>query len=244
MKTELLELKSEVKGQEVILHFTLLEVNSKLFLVDCGYEETFEDLKKVLRARSIEISDLDGILISHDDIDHIGALNQLKKLNPAARVMASHIEEPSLSGQVKSERLQQAEQLFVTLPDEHKEWALQFQKSLRAIKRVPIDRKLYEGELIENEIQVVHTPGHTKGHISFYIPALKLLIANDALVIEDNEFNIANPQFTLDMQAALNSIRKLQLLDIQKVFCFHGGEYKGNIKAELQKLLDKYEHHL
>lgn len=241
MKAELLELKSEINGQEVVLHFTLLEVNSKFLLVDCGYEETFEDLKKILRARSIEITDLDAILISHDDIDHIGALYQMKQLNPSARVMASHIEAPSLSGHVKSERLAQAEQLYAAMPEEHKKWALQFQNSLRAIRRVPVEIELVDGELIESEIKVIHTPGHTRGHISFYIPSLKLLIANDALVIENGEFNIANPQFTLDMHSAINSIKKLQSLDIQTVYCFHGGEFNGDVNAALEKLLIKYE---
>lgn len=240
MKAELLELTSKVNHQEVVLHITLIEVNSKRYLVDCGYEETFEDLRKMLREKNIEISGLYGILISHDDIDHIGALHKFKEFHPNVVVMSSQLEEPSLSGRIKSERLVQAEHLYATLPPDHQEWALQFQNSLRAIKRVPIDNVLHDDDLIENEIQVVHTPGHTKGHISFYIPDLKLLVASDAVVIENNEFNIANPQFTLDMQAALNSIRKLQALDINKVFCYHGGEFNGDVKEEFEKLLSKY----
>jgi len=240
MTAESLTLKSKINNLEVLLYPTLIEVNSKFFLVDCGYEETYEDLIQLLRTKKIEASDLHGILISHDDIDHIGALHKFKEANPGVVVMASQIEEPSLSGKIKSERLNQAENLLNDLPDDQKEWALAFQQSLTSIKRIPVNILLNDNEFIENEIKVIHTPGHTKGHLSFYLPSSKLLIANDAFIVENNEFDIANPQFTLDIQAALNSIRKLQTLDIHHVYCYHGGEYKGDVMNALKKLLDKY----
>lgn len=240
MKAEALALKSNINNQEVLLFPTLIEVNSRLYLVDCGYEETYEDLIQLLRLKNIQAKDIHGILISHDDIDHIGALHKFKAANPRALVMASEIEEPSLSGKIKSERLVQAENLMRDLPADQREWAMAFQQSLTSIKRMPIDIMVYDNGFIENEINVVHTPGHTKGHLSFYIPALKLLIANDAFILENNEFDIANPHFTLDLQAALNSIRKLQSLDIDKVYCYHGGEFRGDVMNALNKLLEKY----
>jgi glyoxylase-like metal-dependent hydrolase (beta-lactamase superfamily II) len=162
-------------------------------------------------------------------------------LNPAIRIYASVVEEPSLSGKSKSERLEQAERMFPFMPEEHKAWALDFQQSLRNIKRVPVDQTLTELDRIEDEIQVIHTPGHTRGHLSFYLPTLKTLIAGDAFVIDRDAFDIANPQFTLDLPAAIDSIRKLTDLDIDTVICYHGGRLQGDIRKKLLELLEKYK---
>ena len=125
--------------------------------------------------------------------------------------------EALLSGEQKSLRLQQSEDLFETLPLEYRTWALEFEN-----------------------INIVHTPGHTPGHISLYIPAVKTLIANDALVIENGELEIANPQYTLDINQAIASIKKLSSLEINTLYCYHGGVVVDHIPHKIAKLLNKY----
>jgi glyoxylase-like metal-dependent hydrolase (beta-lactamase superfamily II) len=219
----------------------LIEVEGQYFLTDCGYEESYDELVGLLRQKNLEVSQLSGILISHDDIDHIGSLYKLRQSNPELLVYASRIEEPSLSGKIKSERLAQAERLFENIPEEHRTWALDFQNSLKSIQRVTVDKTLEDGDQIAKEIRVIHTPGHTRGHLCFYVEQLKLLIASDAVVIENNELNIANPEFTLDLKAAIRSVRLLATLDIEKMICYHGGIFQGNIKDHLNRLLRRYE---
>lgn len=242
MEIEILKIESQVNGQKVTLYPVILKINQKLFLVDCGYEESFEDLLLAMKAFGIKASELYGILISHDDLDHVGALYKFKELKPDLQLFSSVIEEPVLSGKIKSERLEQAESMFPFLPEEHKPWALEFQSALESIKRLPIDNVLMDGDVIENQLVVIHTPGHTKGHLSFYSPQLKLLIASDAFVIEGGELNIANPQFTLDLPGAVRSIMKLQSLDIQRAICYHGGEVSGDIPKLLRELVERYSY--
>lgn len=68
------------------------------------------------------------------------------------------------------------------------------------------------------------------GHISIYIKDSKTLIAGDALVVEDDKLTIANPQYTLDIISAKNSIKKLLNYEIDKIVCYHGGVYTKDIK--------------
>jgi len=241
MKVVPLNLTTKIKGHEILLHPTLVEINDKNFLIDCGYEESFEGLVEQLSENNVPLSELFGILVSHDDIDHIGSLYKFKAANPGIIVFASKIEEPSLTGKVKSERLEQTEQSLSVLPEAQKAWALDFRNSLKSIKRIPVDRTLEDGDILENEIMVIHTPGHTKGHVCFYLRTRKVLVANDALVFENNTFNIANPQLALDLDEAVNSIRKLTSLDIERIICYHGGEVTGNIRKMLNELILKFE---
>ncbi len=87
---------------------------------------------------------------------------------------------------------------------------------------------------------VIPTPGHTPGHISIYISASKTLIAADAVVLENSEFHIANPQFTLDLEQALVSVKKLLQLDIETMICYHGGVIEDKINQKLERLVARY----
>ena len=243
MKIQTFKIQKQINDAEVILYPTLLETDGKFFLVDCGYEETFSELITELNKLGVTVDNLYAILVSHDDIDHLGALKLFKDKNPNLLVYSSEIEEPSISGKVKSERLDQAEQSLLTLPEEYKQWANQFINQLKSIKRVSVDVVLKHREKIGDELEVILTPGHTKGHISFFIPSEKILIANDAIVLEFDEFNIANPAFTLDMNQAITSVELINELNPEKIVCYHGGVAVGNISNKLTSLINKYKKH-
>lgn len=182
-----------------------------------------------------------AILISHDDTDYIGALKLFKEKKPNLIIYSSEIEEPSISGKIKSERLEQAEQSLLTLPQEQATWALQFIHQLKSIKRIEVDATLKNNDKIDDEVEVIPTPGHTKGHISFYIPGEKTVIENDALVIEEENFDIANPMFTLDMCQAIKSVELIREVQPAIIICYHGGIAKDNIYKKLTELLGKYK---
>ncbi len=85
-------------------------------------------------------------------------------------------------------------------------------------------------------IEVISTPGHMPGHISIYHKESKSLIAGDALVIENEELVIALPQYTLDINEARNSVKKLLNYDIDRIICYHGGIYTKDIKEALKSI--------
>jgi glyoxylase-like metal-dependent hydrolase (beta-lactamase superfamily II) len=240
MKIETFKVHKVLDGREVTLYPTLIELNEKKYLIDCGYEETFEEFVAGLKNLQIEVTDLYAILLSHDDIDHVGALSLFKIKNPNLIVCSSSIEAPYISGKKKSERLQQAEDSLINIPKEHKAWAEGFIEQLKRIKRFEVDLTLEDNEKIENEIEVIFTPGHTKGHISFYIPSQQLVITNDAIVVEGHGLDIANPQFTLDMLEAIRSLERIKQLSPKKMICYHGGIVEGDISEKLNALIRKY----
>lgn len=225
------------------LHPTLIESNGQFFLTDTGYEETLPQLRSALQQKGIDIINLTGILISHDDIDHLGALYDLKKMNPLLQVYCSKTEEPSVTGKIEAERLVQAKQLLQQLPEEQQVWGKDFVALQQSIQRIPaVDHVVQEKDLILGGIRIIETPGHTRGHISFYIEASKTLIANDAVVVEPGgKLNIANPEFTLDLPAAIRSVQKIRELDIQTLICFHGGIVTDHIRQKLDQLIHQYK---
>ncbi len=242
MKIESILIEKEINGELISINPTIIIDNNKHILIDCGYEETFDELKyKLYKQHNIRIRDISKLILTHDDIDHIAATIFFVNENPNLQVYCSIIEHPSIIGQTKSERLIQAEKLLKTLPPNAKQWGIDFINRLSSIKRIQNVIALDNKEFINDNIQVINTPGHTKGHISIWLPNNKILIVGDALIVANNEFEIANPNYTLDLISAINSISTILDLSPNRIVCYHGGTIQSNIKNKLKDLIKKYQ---
>ncbi|PSR56449.1 MBL fold metallo-hydrolase [Adhaeribacter arboris] len=241
MNHYVLEVQFTFEGVAKALYPVILQNDQELILIDGGYAGFIPLLEAAAHQQGLSLQDLTGIIITHHDMDHLGCLFELKEKYPTIKIYSPEMEEPYINGQKKSLRLQQAESLYESLPEEQKPGAYAFQEMLKQIKPVLVDATFAEGELpFLPGVRVLKTPGHMPGHISLYLPESKTLIAADAVVIEKNELEIANPDFTLDLKEAVKSIKKLQQLDIQKLVCYHGGVLTGDISQKLDKLIRKY----
>lgn len=84
-------------------------------------------------------------------------------------------------------------------------------------------------------ITVIHTPGH----ICLYLPQSKILITGDEFTVTDGKSLGPVPHFTLDMDMAMNSMKKLTQYDIETVSCYHGGIYHENVNQRIAELVNK-----
>ena len=91
---------------------------------------------------------------------------------------------------------------------------------------VTIDVFLEEGDLQvgDHRIQVIHTPGHSPGHICLYLPEYKALIAGD-LVFAQGVGRVDFPGG--DGQALKDSIQRVAELELEMVLPGHGPIIKG-----------------
>ncbi|GAA4396721.1 MBL fold metallo-hydrolase [Nibrella viscosa] len=242
MQLHVLDVKFNVNGNQDILHPVILRGYGDTLLVDCGYAGFMSLLEEAAGQQGLSLADLTGVIISHHDIDHVGGLPELKEKYPAIRVYAPEADEPYIAGRMKSVRLQQAEAMFPSLPEEHKPGALYFQELLKTVQPVAVDVTFTEDEAPAYwpGVQIINTPGHMPGHISLYLKESRTLIACDAVVVENGEFEIANPPFTLDLDQAVASVKKLQTLNVARVVCYHGGVVEQHIPQKLGKLIARY----
>lgn len=242
MRLHVLSVAYEFEGKQDCLYPVLLQSEKELVLADCGYGGFLPKLEAAANVHGLSLSGLTGIVITHHDIDHVGGLHELKTRYPSIKVYSSELDKPYIEGVKPSLRLQQAEALFDALPDEYKPGAVAFQKLLKTVKPVRIDDVLpSDGALpFLPGVKVITTPGHMPGHISLYVEEGQTLIAADALVIENGELEIANPQFTLDLKAALQSVKKLSRLTPRQIICYHGGSLRENTAQRFKNLLIKY----
>lgn len=229
-------------GASQVITPVLLHDGDECILVDCGYPDSIPRLEEAMAQAGFALERITKIIATHHDIDHIGSLGALKRLLPHAVLIAHEIEVPYLEGAQRSERLAQAESTLHVLPREALPAAKQFIALLASVEKAAVDRQVRHGDVLPwcGGLEVIHTPGHMSGHISLYLRASKTAIAGDAVVIEEGELHIANPQYTLDLEEAVASVRRLMSYEIDTLICYHGGSFQGNVREALRDLLNRY----
>lgn len=234
----LLDIEFTYNQQKQVITPVLISGERDTILVDCGYPDFSSLLEEAVNRHGVKLESVTKLIVTHHDMDHIGSLAALKKAYPHIAIIAHEVEAPYIDGSKKSLRLEQAEASLESLPEEAEEHAKQFIRLLQSIEPAPVDQVVSHGEKLPwcGGIQIVHTPGHTPGHISLYLPDSKTLIAGDAVVIEQGKLGIANPQYTLDLDEAVRTIQRLTSYDIEQLVCYHGGSFPGDAKQALREL--------
>ncbi|WP_440117520.1 MBL fold metallo-hydrolase [Paenibacillus sp. QZ-Y1] len=214
----------------------MLRDEDGITLVDTGMIGQFAQLQSALEQEGVQLADIKRVIITHQDIDHIGNLGALLDVIPDLEIWAHADEIPYLTGQkplikftperramLSTPVLALAEQLLVQLPE------------------VNISRTLEDGDMLplQGGTQVIHTPGHTPGHICLYFRDTKFLLAADELRVVDDELVGPAPPATPDMPEALRSLKKLTGLKPEKVLCYHGGEYTNEPGQRIAELAER-----
>ncbi len=224
MKIIELPIEFEFNGQKNYIYPSLIILNSELTLVDTGYPDFLPLIEKEILKNGYEMKNIENIIITHYDDDHIGSLFDFKEMYPWINIIASDIESEYISGEMESERLVQAKEMLANMPEEEKQFGKWFVEQLENLKHVSIDEKVKDSDMIlNNQCEIIATPGHTSGHISLYFPNLKSVITGDAAVKENNDLVVANPHFCLDISNANQSLNKIKNLKAKTYYCYHGG---------------------
>ena len=211
------------------VHPVLLVDDQHLVLIDCGYLDSLPKLEAAFSARELALSALTHVLITHHDHDHVGTLAALKRRSPALQIIASRAEAPFLSGSLPALRLSQARALQLALSGEAAAAGLAFLSLLEQIEPIAPDLLVDDGDVLPfcGGCQVMATPGHTLGHVSFWLPVPDVMITGDAAVLQNGTLAVANPEYAEDLTLAQRSFSSLLALAHKRIVCYHGGEMES-----------------
>lgn len=239
---EMLEITVPVMGRTDTIYPTLLWDGEMAVLVDTGYPGLIEAFKQAFSETPVPWNHLSTILITHQDIDHIGTLPALLvQPDLSIQVLAHESESEYIEGRKMllkhtPEALAAAEAMLPpSLPEE---WKRSFLSALAHPPRGRVDESLTGEEQFPwaGGVSLIHTPGHSPGHLSLYHPRSRTLIAADALTVRSGELYGPNPEATPDMALALSSLQKFAGYEIEQVICYHGGLYRGDASRRIAAL--------
>ncbi|MGG1312628.1 MBL fold metallo-hydrolase [Cohnella laeviribosi] len=233
-----LELDMSAPGKPISIHPTLVWDEKTVVLVDTGMPGPTHKLREQFEKAGVPLERLNQIVLTHQDIDHIGGLPELlHEAKTAVEVRAHPADKPYIDG-VKPLIKLNAERLSAFMQGLSAEERLRFERAFSPSARPNVTRILEDGDQlnVDGGLTVIHTPGHTPGHICLYHRRSKTLIAGDAMIVNGGRLLGPNPAVTPDMNSALRSLRKLASFDIQSVICYHGGWYRENANERIAEL--------
>ncbi|TVY07284.1 MBL fold metallo-hydrolase [Paenibacillus cremeus] len=234
---EMLDITAHLMGEVRTIHPTLLWDEHTVILVDTGYPGQLPLFREAIEKAGVPFERLDRIIMTHQDIDHIGSLPAiLKESSHPIEVLAHEIEKPYIQGEKRlikfsDEMVAQIEQW----PEERRKPMLALISNL---PKADVHRTIEDGEELPycGGLTVITTPGHTPGHTSLYHRGSKTLIAGDALNVIDRQLTGSIPQYSTDPKQAVESLKKLAAYDIETVICYHGGVFRGNANERIAEL--------
>lgn len=237
---EMLQIPVNMMGNKSVINLTLIWDDNNVVLVDAGFPGQLLQIKEAVEKAGISIDKLDAIVLTHHDIDHIGSVSSILKELPKVKVIAHEKEKDYINGERCPIKLAQMEENLNVLSPEMKLVYEKFKAGFENSK-VNVDETVVDGEILPycGGIEVIFTPGHTLGHICLYLKQNKILIAGDALSVENGVLDQMPSNINFDMKLYIESLKKLIKYDIKTVICYHGGIYDNNVNEAIERLYNK-----
>ncbi len=240
---EMLELSAALMSGPGNLYPTLIWDQSDAVLVDAGLPGMASKFSDAITQAGISLEKLGRVIITHHDLDHLGSLKDLQKMVPTPFEILAHADEvPYIQGEqipikMTPKMIAQMEKTMQGMPEENRK-AMQSMGESIAKQNLKVTRTVGDGEELPycSGIQIIHTPGHTPGHICLYHKASKTLIAGDLLFVEKGKLLPAPAFINADTSMAIASIQKLSGYDIASVIAYHGGLFQDDPNLRLKEI--------
>jgi len=202
----------------------LIHSQGETIIVDTGMPGNDARILDYVKRLGIEPSSISTIILTHPDIDHSGSVAKLKEKLTNVKVAIHEADAPRLAGEKKLKEVKGALGLVLNLMG-----------LFIRLSPVKPDVLLKDSDKIDG-VTIIHTPGHTEGSISVYIPGEALLVGDALRTTESGSLRL--PPMTLDLERAKESIRKISALSYACLLPGHGPPIKPDASTKVKQFVE------
>ena len=213
-------------GRAAVNSFAFVDADGSVTLVDCGLARAPARIVAGLAAIGKHPADVTRIVLTHVHIDHVGGAAEMAERTGAP--VATHTADATYASSGR-------------LPDPDRSFLLG-----RLVQRIPnrgfapleVAQPIADGDLLPvgGGLRVVHTPGHSPGHVSLLHEPTKVLITGDALM---NLLGVRWPPkaFCSDFRMTQQTAQVLGDLDYGVAAFTHGPEITDRARERVRGFL-------
>ena len=232
-----------------------MESPGGLVLVDAGWDDdnAWDGLTSGLEAIGHSVSEVEGVVLTHFHPDHIGLCGRVREASGAwiAMDQADHSQFADMTAPRSEQWLERERTNMLAAGASEADIAAWHGVGLKAPtgpESAP-DRALVDGESIAltgRELRVVSTPGHTPGHVCFYLPDSEVMFTGDH-VLQKTTPHVGNFVYPLEERDALaefmDSLRRVQSMNVTRGLGAHGIAI-DNVSGRALELVEHHEERL
>lgn len=180
------------------------------------------------------------LVISHASADHFGGNHAVRSRCPKVKTVAHHLDAPAIENH----------QAFLR---EHKQWPQAYGLPRQEVSKkdferyfgpeTAVDLAVTDGGWIslssDWSVQLLHTPGHTPGHLIIYDPRHRAAYIGDAILgsgVPAVDGQIVMPPHYFEVDWYLQTIERIRNLDVDYLF---GTHYPPLAHADVTAFLQK-----
>jgi glyoxylase-like metal-dependent hydrolase (beta-lactamase superfamily II) len=212
-----------------IVNVYLIKTDEGLVLVDAAWPNKAEAIMEGVRRTGHDPADIKHLIITHGHVDHAGSAAEISRLTGAKVYVHANDLALTSKGEAGYDGITVTPGIIPKLV-----YRLVIKPGGTKYESFPIEKTIGDGEILPfaNDIEVIHSPGHCAGHVSFLLPQDGILIAGD---ICSNVMGLSYSTINEDRSLARKSILKVAEFPFEQAVFGHGNPLKKRANQLLKE---------
>lgn len=224
-----------------------LLAGKRALLIDSGFPHTAEEtILPDLNRLGISVEQINWLVVTHASGDHFGGNYLIKSCSPRTTIVAHELDADSIANHstLIAEHIELMRDYGFPYPmiraDDPKFLALHGPETR-------VDWRVHGGESLDLgsgwSVTLMHTPGHTPGHLVVYDTKHRAVFAGDAIMghgVPDANGNLVMPPHYFEVDWYLQTIAKVRALNPQYILATHYEPLVGRAVMEFLEASESF----